>query len=237
MGKPIDYHELDSGHHAFERHRAIFDSQLRVRRAKWPARAADQDRRKRLRAAVVRPLILVDGSSLNNVPSTWGPESRFSIWRLPLGMAHRLYSVLAYGLRSEYYHPFTPLTHWFVAPRAVGTAIRSISTTTTTGFHLPPGLSAAASMLAISLEPPASCESATKAAGKISAPNRKSATSCLPFPAPMGMPRFSIRLDRLDDPVIPRRARPRKPLPVDKREPLATESVSRAARRFQDSSG
>ena len=24
-----------------------------------------------------------------------------------------------YGLRSEYYHPFTPLTHWFVAPRAL----------------------------------------------------------------------------------------------------------------------
>ena len=25
-----------------------------------------------------------------------------------------------YGLRSEYYHPFTPQTHWFVAPRAEG---------------------------------------------------------------------------------------------------------------------
>ncbi len=24
-----------------------------------------------------------------------------------------------YGLRSEYYHPFTPLTHWFVAPRGL----------------------------------------------------------------------------------------------------------------------
>ena len=24
-----------------------------------------------------------------------------------------------YGLNSEYYHPFTPLTHWFIAPRAM----------------------------------------------------------------------------------------------------------------------
>ena len=24
-----------------------------------------------------------------------------------------------YGLRSEYYHPFTPITHWFIAPRGV----------------------------------------------------------------------------------------------------------------------
>ncbi len=25
-----------------------------------------------------------------------------------------------YGLSSEYYHPFTPLTHWFIAPRVHG---------------------------------------------------------------------------------------------------------------------
>ncbi len=68
----------------------------------------------------VRPLILVDGSSLKNVTFnmgarvTWLDVGGFrSEWRNDLILFSQ------YGLRSEYYHPFTPLTHWFVAPRAL----------------------------------------------------------------------------------------------------------------------
>lgn len=69
---------------------------------------------------IVRPLILIDGSSLKNVTFnlgarvTWLDIGGFrSEWRNDI----ILFS--DYGLRSEYYHPFTPQTHWFVAPRAL----------------------------------------------------------------------------------------------------------------------
>lgn len=69
---------------------------------------------------IVRPLILIDGSSLKNVTFNLGARVTFldfggfrSEWRNDV----MLFS--EYGLRSEYYHPFTPLTPWFVAPRGL----------------------------------------------------------------------------------------------------------------------
>ena len=69
---------------------------------------------------VVRPLILVDGSSLKNVTFnmgarvTWYDIGGFrSEWRNDIILFSQ------YGLRSEYYHPFTPTAHWFVAPRVL----------------------------------------------------------------------------------------------------------------------
>ncbi len=69
---------------------------------------------------VVRPLILVDGSSLENVTFNMGARVTFydlggfrSEWRTDVILFSE------YGLRSEYYHPFTPLTHWFIAPRGL----------------------------------------------------------------------------------------------------------------------
>ena len=52
-------------------------------------------------------------------PSTWGPASPFSMWEGSARSGATISSCFSqYGLRSEYYHPFTPPTHWFVAPRA-----------------------------------------------------------------------------------------------------------------------
>ena len=69
---------------------------------------------------IVLPLILVDGSSLKNVEFnlgariTWLDIGGFrSEWRNDIILFSQ------YGLRSEYYHPFTPTTHWFVAPRVL----------------------------------------------------------------------------------------------------------------------
>lgn len=69
---------------------------------------------------IVRPLILVDGASLSNVTFNLGARVTFldvggfrSEWRNDFILFSE------YGLRSEYYHPFTPTTHWFVAPRAL----------------------------------------------------------------------------------------------------------------------
>jgi NTE family protein len=67
---------------------------------------------------IVRPLILVDGASLNNVTFnlgariTWLDIGGFrSEWRNDIILFSE------YGFRSEYYHPFTPQTRWFTAPR------------------------------------------------------------------------------------------------------------------------
>jgi len=69
---------------------------------------------------VVNPLILIDGSSLKNVTLdmgarvTWLDIGGFrSEWRNDIVLFSD------YGLRSEYYHPFTPQTHWFIAPRVL----------------------------------------------------------------------------------------------------------------------
>ena len=68
---------------------------------------------------IVRPLILIDGSDLSNVTFNLGARITFldlggfrSEWRTDLILFSQ------YGLTSEYYHPISPLSHWFVAPRA-----------------------------------------------------------------------------------------------------------------------
>jgi len=69
---------------------------------------------------VIRPLILVDGSDLKNVTFNLGARVTlvdFGGYRSEWRNDFVLFS--QYGVRSEYYHPFTPLTHWFVAPRGL----------------------------------------------------------------------------------------------------------------------
>jgi NTE family protein len=69
---------------------------------------------------IVRPLILVDGSSPANVTFNLGARITWldlggyrSEWRNDISLFSE------YGLRSEYYHPFTPKTRWFSAPRVL----------------------------------------------------------------------------------------------------------------------
>ncbi len=67
---------------------------------------------------LVRPLILIDGSQYNNPTFSIGARITFldvgsfrSEWRNDLIFGS------TYGVRSEYYHPFTPFSNWFIAPR------------------------------------------------------------------------------------------------------------------------
>ena len=69
---------------------------------------------------IVRPLILIDGSSLKNVTFNLGARvTLFDIGGFRSEWRNDIILFSQYGLRSEYYHPFTPLTHWFIAPRAL----------------------------------------------------------------------------------------------------------------------
>jgi NTE family protein len=69
---------------------------------------------------VVQPLILIDGSSLKNVTLDMGARfTWFDIGGFRSEWRNDIVLFSDYGLNSEYYHPFTPLTHWFIAPRAL----------------------------------------------------------------------------------------------------------------------
>lgn len=67
---------------------------------------------------VVRPLILLDGSDYDNVLFTMGARITFfnfggyrREWRNDVILGSQ------YGLYSEYYTPFNPMSAWFIAPR------------------------------------------------------------------------------------------------------------------------
>jgi NTE family protein len=67
---------------------------------------------------IIRPLILIDGSDYNNVLFSLGARItylNFGQFRSELRNDVMLGS--EYGLMTEYFHPFTPESSWFVAPR------------------------------------------------------------------------------------------------------------------------
>ena len=120
VGKPIDYDELDSqimrlkGTGRF----AVLNYQLTRKDGKQGLLIKTEETP--YGPPVVRPLILVDGSSLNNVTFnlgarvTWYDLGGFrSEWRNDITLFSN------YGLTSEYYHPFNPTAHWFIAPRGL----------------------------------------------------------------------------------------------------------------------
>ncbi|HVP54933.1 MAG TPA: patatin-like phospholipase family protein [Candidatus Eisenbacteria bacterium] len=119
LGKPVDYDELENqimrlkGTGRF----AVLNYQLTREDGKQGLLIKTEENA--YGPPVVRPLILVDGASLKNVTFnlgarvTWYDVGGFrSEWRNDIILFSQ------YGLRSEYYHPFTPKAHWFIAPRA-----------------------------------------------------------------------------------------------------------------------
>ena len=188
---------------------------------------------------IVRPLILIDGSSLKNVTFNLGARITFldvggfrSEWRNDIILFSE------YGLRSEYYHPFTPLTHWFVAPRALAdnnplylyddNKLVSIYRRTTLGGGVDVGYQfGTTGELRVGYE-----GGWQDFARQIGNPNELAIIS----PAATVPARIQYKLDRLDDPVIPRAG---QSLQTDflwtNASPIATKPVSRCSkppRRF-----
>jgi NTE family protein len=74
----------------------------------------------------VRPILLIDGSDYNNVLFTMGARITFldfGSYRSELRSDVVVGS--QYELDSEYYHPFTPTSNWFIAPRGEGNSVQS----------------------------------------------------------------------------------------------------------------
>ena len=155
---------------------------------------------------IVRPLILIDGSSLKNVTLDLGARVTFldfggfrSEWRTDFVLFSD------YGLNSEYYHPFTPLTHWFIAPRVQAdnnplylydnNQLAAIYRRTTLGGGVDAGYQFGnTGELRVGYE----------GGWQNFAPQIGNRSELESFSGGYGASKFQYRLDRLDDPVIPR---------------------------------
>jgi NTE family protein len=155
---------------------------------------------------IVRPIFLIDGSSLKNVTFSFGARITWldiggfrSEWRNDFILFSK------YGLRSEYYHPFTPLTHWFVAPRGLAennpfylyndNKLVSIYRQTNLGGAIDVGYQFGnTGELRVGYE----------GGWKHFAPQIGNANELPTFSGAYGDTRIQYKLDRFDDPVIPR---------------------------------
>ena len=67
---------------------------------------------------IVRPLILIDGSQFNNVLFSIGGRITFmDVGSYRSELRNDIIVGSQYELASEYYHPFTTTSNWFIAPR------------------------------------------------------------------------------------------------------------------------
>ena len=120
VGKPLNYDELDAmimrlkgtGRYSTLSYGFVEQNGKQGLQIKTEASA--------IGPPVVRPLILVDGSSLKNVTFNMGARvTWYDIGGFRSEWRNDIILFSEYGLRSEYYHPFTPTSHWFVAPRVL----------------------------------------------------------------------------------------------------------------------
>jgi NTE family protein len=67
---------------------------------------------------IVRPLILIDGTNYNEVLFSVGARITFLDWgSFGSELRNDVVAGSIYRLSSEYYHPFSPSTHFFIAPQ------------------------------------------------------------------------------------------------------------------------
>jgi NTE family protein len=67
---------------------------------------------------IVRPLIIIDGTNYNEVLFSAGARLTFlDFGSFGSELRNDVIVGSLYELRSEYYHPFTPSTRWFIAPQ------------------------------------------------------------------------------------------------------------------------
>ncbi len=143
---------------------------------------------------VIRPLILIDGASLKNVRFNLGARVTlidFGGYRSEWRNDFILFS--QYGLRSEYYHPFTPTTHWFVAPRGL---VRKRTVLPLqreqTDFHLSPNQRGRGYRFRLPVRKDRrTARRLRRRMEEFQPADRKSRTSCQPFLAPTATPEFN----------------------------------------------
>jgi NTE family protein len=75
---------------------------------------------------VVRPIILIDGSNYNDVLFSIGARITFiDFGRYRSELRNDVIVGSQYLFDSEYYHPFTPTSNWFIAPRVGANSVQT----------------------------------------------------------------------------------------------------------------
>ncbi len=206
VGKPLDFDELDKAImrlKGFGRYSVLSYSFEQVNGQQGLLIKTEENS---YGPPIVRPLLLIDGSSLKNVTLDMGARITFldfggfrSEWRTDFVLFSD------YGLNSEYYHPFTPQTHWFIAPRILAdnnplylyddNQLTATYRRTTLGGGVDTGYQFGnTGELRFGYE--GGWQQFDRQIGN--------ATKLINFSGGYGDSRIQYRLDRLDDPVIPR---------------------------------
>ncbi|HUM03970.1 MAG TPA: patatin-like phospholipase family protein [Terriglobales bacterium] len=153
----------------------------------------------------IQPLFVIDGSDYKNVLFQVGARITFldlggygSEWRNDFIAGSK------YGLSTEYYHPFTPYTGWFVAPRAFADSspfnvyerdrILALNRNRRVGAGLDLGYAFGRSAeLRVGYE-----------TGYQKLSEELGQSQLLPVRGRFGISTLRVAIDRFDDPVIPR---------------------------------
>jgi NTE family protein len=206
VGKPIDFDELN---HDIMRLKgtgrySVLNYQFVERDGKQGLLIRTEE--SELGQPVVDPLIVIDGSSLKDVTFNLGARvTWFDVGGFRSEFRNDIILFSEYGLRSEYYHPFTPLTRWFIAPRGFvenqpfylyhENNLTAIYRRTILGGAADVGYQFGnTSELRVGYE--GGWQHLEQEIGV--------AHELIPFSGPYGETRVQYKLDRLDDPVIPR---------------------------------
>ena len=118
-GKPIDTQKLDQDMMSIIGQGRFTTSTYSMVEKDGQQGLQVQTEQKAYAPPIVRPLILIDGSDYNNVLFSIGARVTFldfGSYRSELRTDVVVGS--QYLLDTEYYHPYTPSSNWFIAPRA-----------------------------------------------------------------------------------------------------------------------
>jgi NTE family protein len=118
VGKPIDFNDLN--HRILELNGLGRFSSVTYEYTQKNGRQGLEfyTQEKTYAPPTVQPLILIDGSSYNNAQFNLGARITFlDVGGFRSELRNDIILFSDYGLRSEYYHPITPVSRWFVAPR------------------------------------------------------------------------------------------------------------------------
>jgi NTE family protein len=206
VGKPIDFDELDQ-----EIMRLKGTERFSTLSYKFVERNGQlgllvKAEEKLIEPPIVRPLILIDGSSLENVTLNLGARvTWFDVGGFRSEWRNDIILLSQYGLRSEYYHPFTPLNRWFIAPRGLAddepfylyddNQLVTVYRRSTAGGGIDVG-----HQFGITGELRVGYEGGWQRF----APEVGNRNELPTFSGGYGNARIQYKLDRLDDPVIPR---------------------------------
>jgi NTE family protein len=125
VGKPVDTAELDAQMMRLQGQGRFANVSYSMVEKQGTQGLQIQTEQKPYAPPIVRPIILIDGSDFNNVLFSVGARFTFidfGSYRSELRSDAIIGS--QYLVDSEYYHPFTPTSNWFVAPRGGANSVQ-----------------------------------------------------------------------------------------------------------------